>query len=472
MVFVLIAGLAACASEPEAEFYEPEIEEVAKSPVPHVQDEENEEDIDTVLHFMEMFAVGDIAGMLQMMTEEMQAAGAEMYASLHQMTLLQRGSFIDWEIADSHMIDGSTAFDIAVTSVIGRSVNRVTVDSNGKVEGFLDMGFVFEPVPVDENATYYRFPVLIGEGTPWALDGLLTIPHEASEKSPVPALLLVHGSGAQNMDQSIFDNRVFHDIATYLSSNGIAVLRYDKRTLTHGAAFEEAFGGIGGNVTVWNEVIEDALLAAEILRNDPRISSVFVAGHSLGGMLSPRIAEEGGLDGAILLGASPRPLFEIQYDQNVQSINDALFAGEISQEEADGLLAMVSDMLEEAQNLPDLTDEEMQEMSAFGLPAIYQRSLMDSLPLPIILRNGIPTLILHGDKDFQVWTDSDFNVFVQHTQENVHVRTILYDGVTHIFTPAQTDFNDLREYMVAGHVDERVLWDIVDWINNHEEDAL
>ena len=443
------------------------MEEVAESHMLNVQGEENEEDIDTALSFMEKFAAGDIPGILQMMTEEMQAAGAEIYADVHQMALLQRGSFIDWEIVDFQMIDGSTVFDIAVNSVIGRSVNRVTVNSNGKVEGFLDMDFVFEPVPADESATYYRFPVIIGEGTPWALDGLLTIPHEASAENPVPALLLVHGSGAQNMDQSIFDNRVFHDIATYLSSNDIAVLRYDKRTLTHGVAFTQTFGGIGGNFTVWDEVIEDALLAAEILRNDPRISSVFVAGNSLGGMLSPKIAEEGRLDGAILLGASPRPLFEIQYDQNVQSINDALVAGQISQEEADGLLAMVSDMLEEAQNLPNLTDEEMKDMLIFGLSAMYQRSLMDSLPLPIISRNVIPTLILHGDRDFQVWADSDFKVFVQHTQDYAHVQTILYDGLTHIFTPAQTDFNDLREYMVAGCVDERVLWDIVDWINNN-----
>jgi pimeloyl-ACP methyl ester carboxylesterase len=265
------------------------------------------------------------------------------------------------------------------------------------------------------------------------------------------------------MDSSVFDNRIFHDIATYLSSSGIAVLRYDKRTLAHGAAFIQTFEDMG---TVWDEVVEDALLAAEILQNDPRISNVFVAGNSLGGMLSPRIAEEGGLEGAILLGASPRPLFEVQYDQNIQVINDAVLAGQMSQEEADGNLAMVAAMLEEAQNLPNLSDEEMQGMLVFGLSAIYQRSILDSLPLPIISRNTIPTLIMHGDRDFQVWTDSDFNVFVEHTQGYAHVQTILYDGLTHLFTPAQTDFNDIREYMVRGRVDGQVLRDIVEWIKN------
>jgi len=176
------------------------------------------------------------------------------------------------------------------------------------------------------------------------------------------------------------------------------------------------------------------------------------------------IGEEGGLDGAILLAGSPRPLFEISYDQNIQSINDSLSAGLLSQEQADGLFAMVAAMLEEAQNLPNMTEEEMQGALIFGVPAIWQRSLYDSLPLPIISRNAIPTLILHGDRDFQVFTESDFNVFVEHTEGYAHVQTILYDGITHIFTPAQTDFNDIREYMIAGRVDAQVLRDIVDWI--------
>ena len=414
------------------------------------------------LDFMEKFAIGDMPSMLQMMTEEAQATGVKMFAELHQTALLRRGSFIDWDIADFQTVEYSTTFDIAVNSIIGRSVYRVTVNSAGEIAGFSDLGFVLRQMPVDENAAYAVEPVIIGEGTRWALDGILTIPNEASAENPVPAVVLVHGSGPNNMDLSIFDNRPFHDIATYLSSNGIAVLRYDKRTLTHGVALAQAYDD--NSFTLWEETIEDAILAAEILQADLRICRVYVAGISLGGILAPRIAEEGNFDGVILLAAPARPLFEISYDQSVQSINDILSAGLMTQEEADGSFAMVAALLEEARNLINLPIEEMQDMLIFGLPAIYQRSWYDSLPIPIILRNTIPTLILHGDRDFQVFTDRDFQRFADYTYGYAHVTAILYDNVNHILMQSQTPYNDLRDYMIPGHVYRRLLRDIVEWI--------
>ena len=422
--------------------------------------------------FMEKFVEGDIAETIQMMTAELQAAFAEWefigttgFEVIRLIALVQRGSFVDWNLVAYQEVQGLMVFDFAVNNVIGIGGYRVVVDSDGKITGFTDLGFVFEPIPAAEDAAYTVYPIIIGEGTVWELDGLLTMPNEASVENPVPAVVLVHGSGPQNMDTSVFDNRPFHDIATYLSSNGIAVIRYHKRTLTHGMALMQTYGD---NLTVWEETVEDALLAAEILRADPRVSSVFVAGNSLGGMLAPRIAEEGELDGAILLGASPRPLFEVSYDQNIQHFNNLLLAGEMSQEEVDEWSVIVADLLEEARNLPNLTEEEMQGMLVFGIPAIWQRSLYDSLPLPIISRNIIPTFILHGDRDFQVWTESDFNVFVEHIEDYAHVTARLYDNVNHIFMQSQTDYNDLREYMVLGNVDRQVLRDMVEWIMNNK----
>ena len=417
------------------------------------------------LNFMARFASGDILGMARMTTPEMQAAVAEVFAAVYQEVLMRYGSFIDRNIADSQEHESMTVFDFAVNSTIGVGGYRVVVNSGGQIEGFTGLGFTLVPLPVPENAAYTAEPVIIGEDTEWALDGLLTMPRGATKDKPVPAVVLVHGSGANNMDQSIFDNRPFHDIADYLSSNGIAVLRYNKRTLTHGAAFVQAFGD---EATVWEETIDDAVLAAAILQDDPRISRVYVAGNSLGGILAPKIAEEGKLDGAILLAGSPRNLFEVQYDQNIQSIKDSLSAGLMTQGEADALFIIVEDMLEEARNLPDLTAEEMQGMTVFGVPAVYQRSIMDALPLPIISRNKIPTLILHGDRDFQVYTDKDFNVFVEQTKGYAHVQTKLYDNLNHIFMKSQTEFNDLREYTVPGRVDEQALKDIAEWIHSHK----
>ena len=69
----------------------------------------------------------------------------------------------------------------------------------------------------------------IGE---WALPATLTMP---AGTGPLPAVVLVHGSGPDDRDETVGANKPFKDLAAGLASRGIAVLRYDKRTKVHGA---------------------------------------------------------------------------------------------------------------------------------------------------------------------------------------------------------------------------------------------
>ena len=66
---------------------------------------------------------------------------------------------------------------------------------------------------------------------PWALPGTLSMP---TGNGPFPAVVLVAGSGPQDRDETIGPNAPLRDLAWGLASNGIAVLRYDKRTKAHG----------------------------------------------------------------------------------------------------------------------------------------------------------------------------------------------------------------------------------------------
>ncbi|MCL1997875.1 MAG: alpha/beta fold hydrolase [Turicibacter sp.] len=448
-------------------------------PLPQIEDMSVVQPIDpadslaVATEFVEHFVAGDLAALFPLMSPEFVALVGETLPTMYQMVLAQRGDLLSFTLYDQHTTDGlglgfvtHSLFDFEITSVIGTTLFRIGVGPDGQIDRFTDsilegLGFTFVPIPPAADATYSAEPVIVGAGTPWALDGMLTIPNDATAENPVPAVVLVHGSGPHNMDSSLFNNRIFHEIASYLSSNGVAVLRYDKRTLTHAVAIATT---VGESFTIWEETIEDAVLAAEILQADERISGVFVAGLSLGGMMAPAIAEFGGLDGAILLAGSPRPLFEISYDQNHQAVAAALAEGLISEEDAAATLAMVAAMIIEARNLPNLSEEELVGAMIFGFPAIYQRSIMDNLPLPIISRNVIPTLILQGGRDFQVLAEGDFDIFVEHTAGYDHVQTILYPDLSHLFMPALTDFVDLREYMPDNNVDVQVLRDIVEWI--------
>jgi len=383
--------------------------------------------------------------------------------------LMRRGDVIDVSVLNRQYVQGRYAFDIAAMHTKGSATYRVFVD-NGLVGGFLMLDyFNFQPMMPPENAPYVAEAVVVGEGTSWPLDGLLTLPKGASAENPVPAVVLVHGSGPNNMDSSVFNNRPFFDIADYLSSNGIAVLRYNERMFTHGAQFLEVFG----EGTIWDEKIESALQASDILRADERISDVFVLGLSKGAGIAPRIAEEGGFDGAIMMNGSPRPMFEWSHDQSVRSIEDLLREGIITQEIADISLASAAAMLEEARDIHNLTPEELADATISGMSGIYQMSIIESLPLPFISSNNTPVLILHGSRDFQTTVDDDFSILVEYTQGMSHVTTILYEGLNHLMMTAYRQGGplvvDVMEYAIPDRVDRQVLRDIVEWVSKIAE---
>ena len=88
----------------------------------------------------------------------------------------------------------------------------------------------------------------------------------------------------------------------------MASLRYDKRTFAHGKRLADALQGC---LSVEEEVIRDALCAAALLRAEPLIrpDRVYLLGHSMGGMLAPRIDAEGGaFAGLIFWAGTPRTL--------------------------------------------------------------------------------------------------------------------------------------------------------------------
>lgn len=206
---------------------------------------------------------------------------------------------------------------------------QFAVDGNGRISGL-----VFRPgampvvaytlPPYAKPSSFVEGETTIGSGE-WALPVTVTVPVGTG---PWPAVVLVHGSDPNDRDETVGASKPFKDLATGLASRGIAVPRYDKRTMVHGpriAALKE--------FTVREEVIEDVLEALKALRARPAIdpARVFVLGHSLGGMLIPRIATaDPTIAGLIVLAGPARPLEEALVDQTRYI---ALADGTISAEE-------------------------------------------------------------------------------------------------------------------------------------------
>ena len=83
--------------------------------------------------------------------------------------------------------------------------------------------------------TYQRQEVRVG-AEPRALPGTLFLPKGVENAA---AVILVHGSGPNDRDETLGPNRPFRDLATGLATRGIAVLSYDKRTKVYPEVFHE-----------------------------------------------------------------------------------------------------------------------------------------------------------------------------------------------------------------------------------------
>jgi len=322
--------------------------------------------------------------------------------------------------------------------------SRVVFTADGQVAG-LFFSIVDNVGEGDESLVqmdgYTDIPVIVGEGTDYPLRGIISMPDGATGK--VPAVVLVHGSGPADMDETAFGISVFKDVADYLARNGIAVIRYDKRTYSHGARLTEQYGD---NLTVKEESIDDAILAKALVTqyDDIDANRVFVLGHSLGGMLAPRIASEGGFAGGIIMAGSMRSLLDIIYDQNMYFID---------------LMDIVDD---ERDTLYGAVDEA--RATYFGLPEHYIRE-MDSHPAQgYLTETDKPFLVMQGGKDFQVYADVDFALYVEMAKGRDNMELRLYDGLGHLFTRSTMESPTTDDYVASTSVDAKPLEDMVAWI--------
>ena len=314
-----------------------------------------------------------------------------------------------------------------------------------------------QPTTTVQREGFTDYPVIIGEGTDFPLQGIISIPDNTA--GPVPAVVLVHGSGPHDMDLTIFGNKPFKNIADNLASNGIAVIRYNKRTLTHGSKMT-------GSWTVRDETIEDAILATELLKADARIdeNQVYMIGLSLGGMLAPRIHAEGGdFAGLIIMAGSPRFLLDISRSQNILYINETM-EGEEKETALTQIEELWDDQVTALVSLPDETAKNTPVEA--GMSAYYFKDLYNN-PIPELLENlSIPLLILQGTQDSSVLADVDFVLYNKLLAGHVNAEFILYNDLNHLFMHSTIwgVTNQQEDYAVPGSVHQQVLFDIVNWI--------
>lgn len=426
---------------------------------------------DTNENFALQFAKDMMSGeknteLYELFTDEVKAQlPQDAFSGLWPQLTVMCGAFEEFGDLQTQQASGLTVYLQRLNMGKQDLIMQLAVNEAGKIAGIN-----FTPAPKEEGSTpkTYDLPegiveeeVTVGEGE-WALPGTLTLPESGSA---FPAVVLVHGSGANDRDETVGSTKMFRDLAWKLAQNGIAVLRYDKRTFVHGSKITPEMQAA---FTVKEETVDDALLAGKMLASDSRIDStkIFLVGHSMGAMLGPRIVSEsnGLYAGMVLISGTPLPLTDILIAQN----NDIL--SKLTEEQRAAEQPKLDAEIQKLNDFLKMPAEETKSVTVFGMPGYYLYEMRQFDPAALILALKLPTLIMQGGKDFQVSVGNGLDAWKKAVGEQEFITYKLYPELNHpmmAYTGDPALQYSLQEYNNPANMDETAENDIINWIASH-----
>jgi dienelactone hydrolase len=333
---------------------------------------------------------------------------------------------------------------------------RVVFDKDEKVTGLFfspARAEKFDPPPYAPAGSYREEKVTVGQKSDWPLPGVLTLP---KGKGPFPAVVMLHGSGSHDADETVGANKPLRDLAWGLAARGVASVRFEKRTYTHAGKVKD----VQEKFTVKEEVVDDALAAVKLARSRQEIDPkrVFVLGHSLGGMMAPRVgALDPQLRGLILLAGCTRPLEDLVLEQLTYL---ASLHGKLSDEEKSEL-EKIKKQVEKAKD-PKLSPDTPAKEMPLGAPARYWLALKAYDQKATVAKLKMPILVLQGERDYQV-TMEDFAGWKKALARSKAATFKSYPSLNHLFMEGKGKAKP-EEYFRPGHVAKEVVEDIATWV--------
>lgn len=331
----------------------------------------------------------------------------------------------------------------------------IAVNPEGQLAVFLERpGETAWQRPAYVKADAFRErPATVDNGD-WKLPGTLSVP---TGSGPFPAVVLVHDSGPNDRDESVFVTKPFRDLAEGLASRGIVVLRYEKRTRQYAARMANR-----PKVTMRDETEEDALKALALLRAQPEINQqkIYLLGHGLGGYLAPRIAEEDGkVAGVIVLDGNARPLEDVLLEQTVAAISAR---PESSPKDAEAKKTDLALIKVAATRVKALEPADSDSPPIMGMTAAMILDLKGYDPVATAKGLAGRVLILQGERDFQD-TMKDFNLWKTGLAGRKDTAFHSYPALNHLLVAGQGKSTE-AEYRKPGHVAPEVVDDIAKFV--------
>jgi len=356
-----------------------------------------------------------------------------------------------------------------------------------------------------QTIKYRNMVIDLGNGL--KTNAQLTLP--AVGNGPFPGVLLIHGSGAVDQNETLAMNaKPFWQIAQYLSERGFAVLRFDKRGVGENNTILDT--NVWGNATT-DDLIQDSKKALNVLIQQPEVDPkrISIIGHSEGTLYAPRLAIDNSMNvkNIILMGVlAQNPVKVAEYYQDVSlpleyatQVLDRNHTGSISIQQIanDPLLRELlvpssvmrtnnnnaitttlakgfgtSGYISIEKQLKPLLTKVYENITAFNLfkcnytiCPILMRSISSLIPNISIIGNvskSTGILMLNGENDSQTPVQQAFLLQQRLTELNHPDHTLItYPNLGHAFYPSS------RWSTGIGPIQQYVLADLYAWLEAH-----
>jgi len=307
-----------------------------------------------------------------------------------------------------------------------------------------------KPVYADTNL-YSEKQVYVGPAGR-QLAAIITTPKNLKN---FPVVVFVHGSGPSDMDETVGANKPFKDLAGGLASKGIGSVRYVKRTLIYPNEFSKPY-------TVKEEVLDDAAavvaFAKTIAGANPK--NIYVFGHSLGGMLAPKLAATSpDIAGVILAAAPARKLSDIIADQNRYMFELSKDTSAQNKKYLDDAILQIN-----KSRITQLGTTIKPDSAILGLPAKYWTDLNAYNQVTTAKSLTKKMYVLQGGYDFQVGK-TDFDLWNTALSKKKNVTLKYYPELNHLLSP-QTEKGSMAQYQTPVNVSESLVNDLAVWIKS------
>jgi len=316
------------------------------------------------------------------------------------------------------------------------------------------------------------------------LSGTLSLPASGKVNKLV---ILIAGSGPNNRDEElkVFNQKPFLVWSDFLTKNGIAVLRYDKR-------------GIGKSTGDYQKATtydfeSDVMAALSFVRSRPDLKNLEIGlmGHSEGGLIAPMVASvDKNIKFVILLAGPGVPIPELMVKQNydagklqglsdtqlkyAESLNNKIYKTvndnkSLTTAELNSKLEGLLTEELKANNSNKLTDEKIAQIAKAQAPSItssWFRTFLSIIPESNLSKLTCPVLALNGTLDFQVNAESNLAAIKSSLEKagNKNYEVVPMEGLNHLFQKAKT--GSLKEYgEIPESVNPMALNKVLDWIN-------